>query len=87
MIVYGKEGQEQLYSAISKLVSDENFRTVLKWFMDSLQEKRARNDTLRDEEGRPLLTWNQGACQNLLEILNEAATARATLEKLKKAHG
>jgi hypothetical protein len=84
MIVYDGEAQEELYTALSKLIGDENFQRVIRWFVDSLYAKRVENDNLWDSDGKPLLTWNQGACQNLGEILQEIAEARTTLEKLAK---
>jgi len=40
MIVYDGEAQEELYTALSKLIGDENFQRVVRWFVDSLYAKR-----------------------------------------------
>jgi hypothetical protein len=66
--------------ALSSLLLDPQFQTVLGWLKGSLEDVRRDNDSTKDEI---LARWNQGAAQALAEIVATAEQSQELLRKLK----
>ena len=56
---------EDVRDAISALQPDRNFRKVIGWFAQGLEDARVQNDDLSGDE----LTRNQGCAKTLAKIL------------------
>lgn len=64
-----RKPDERQLKALRNLQNNEDWRLIMQWFEDSLQDIRESSDRKSDEVQ---LRWNQGGAQSLSDLLENA---------------